>query len=82
MSDYKPIPCSVYDRYEIAILHHTPLRTSWRDPTGVTHIETLQPLDLITRGGEEFLRARKADGQTIQLRLDYILEAVPLHQNP
>ncbi len=78
MSDYTPIPCSIYDRYEIAILHHTLLRTSWRDGTGMTHIETLQPLDLITSHGEEFLRARQADGQTIELRLDHILEAVPL----
>lgn len=78
MNDYTPIPCSTYDHYEIAILHRTPLRVSWRGAEGMTHVETLQPLDLITSKGEEFLQARTANDQIIRIRLDRILEAVPL----
>lgn len=70
MTDYRPIPCAVYSLYEIAILHHKPLRVRWRDMDGVTYMETLIPEDLITSDGEEFLLAHNAEGHCRRLRLD------------
>ena len=77
MTDYRPIPCALYSQYEIAILHHTPLRVRWRDVNGVTYLEILTPEDLETRHGEEFLVARNALGQCRRLRLDR-MAALPL----
>ncbi|MDE2234906.1 MAG: transcriptional antiterminator, Rof [Gammaproteobacteria bacterium] len=73
MTDYQPISCALYSQYEIAILHHTPLRVRWRDLDGVTYLETLTPEDLETREGEEFLVARNAQGQCRRLRLDRMI---------
>ena len=78
MSDYRPIPCEVYDRYERAILHRDRLRLSWRDDAGQSHLETVVPEDLETRAGEEFLLGHTLDGAPRRLRLDRILEAEPL----
>jgi transcriptional antiterminator Rof (Rho-off) len=78
MTDYVPIPCALYERYEVAILHHTPLRVGWRDARGMLHVEALQPRDLITREGAEFLLASRAPGGSIELRLDCIVEAVAI----
>lgn len=77
MSDYQPIDCALYERYEIAILHRHPLRVRWRDAGGLVHLETLEPKDLETRDGEEFLLARSPDGTPRRLRLDAILNAEP-----
>jgi transcriptional antiterminator Rof (Rho-off) len=77
MTDYVPVPCAVYDRYEIAILHHTPLRTSWR-AGAMPHLEILHPVDLVTREGAEYLLARRVGGDMIELRLDWILDSVPV----
>ncbi len=78
MSDYQPIPCEIYDRYERAILHRDRLRLSWRDDTGQAHLETVVPEDLQTCAGEEFLLGHTLDGAPRRVRLDRILEAVPL----
>jgi transcriptional antiterminator Rof (Rho-off) len=75
VSDYRPIPCEVYDRYERAILHHDRLRLSWRDEAGLAHVETVVPEDLETRAGEEFLLGHCLDGSPRRLRLDRIVEA-------
>lgn len=60
MTDYRPVSCALYSRYELAILQRTAMRLRWRDGAGITHLETLTPEDLQTRGGEEFLLARNA----------------------
>ena len=78
MSDYRPIPCEVYDRYERAIMHRDRLRLSWRDDSGQAHLETVVPDDLETRAGEEFLLAHGLDGSLRRVRLDHILEAEAL----
>lgn len=72
MSDYRPIDCSLYDRYEAAIMHRDRLRLRWVDPAGTTHLSTLTPDDLETRDGEEFLLGHTLDGASIRLRLDRI----------
>ena len=72
MTDYTPIDCEIYSRYEVAILHGSRLRLSWHDADGQTHIEVLRPRDLRTRAHAEFLIAEGADGTPLELRLDYI----------
>ncbi|MDQ2695886.1 MAG: Rho-binding antiterminator [Pseudomonadota bacterium] len=78
MSDYIPIDCDPYCRYELAILHRQRLRVIWREPGGATHLETLLPLDLQTRHHAEYLLAVSGDGARRVLRLDRILRADPL----
>lgn len=72
MSEYTPIDCGLYSQYELAILHHRRLRVSWRDTQGETHIAMLTPRDLQTREGAEFMIAEDQDGQSLELRLDWI----------
>jgi Rho-binding antiterminator len=73
MSDYQPIDCGIYSRYEVAILHHERLRLRWVDAAGTPHLAALQPLDLQTRLGEEFLLATTLDGSPLRVRLDRIV---------
>lgn len=75
--DYKPIPCGVYSAYELAIMHRQRLRAAWRDADGQLHQELLTPLDLKTRTGAEYLVAKRASGESVELRLDRILKTVP-----
>ena len=76
---YRPIPCALYSRYELAVLRGRPLTVAWRDEAGGTHVERIAPLDLETRAGAEYLIGRRvADGATCRLRLDRILRAHPL----
>jgi Rho-binding antiterminator len=72
MSDYQPIACDLYSRYELAVMHRTKLTLCWRDSDGLAHLETLLPEDLVTRNGEEFLVARTVAGAQLRLRLDQI----------
>ena len=74
MTDYLPIPCALYSRYETAILHRTSIRARWRDMHGVTHLEVLIPEDLVTREGEEFLVAHNTAGELRQVRLDRLAD--------
>jgi len=75
MSDYKPISCEVYARYEAWILRGQRLRLVWRDDAGVTHLETAQPMDLQTKSHAEYLVVQHSDGQRSALRLDRIIRA-------
>lgn len=75
---YTPINCDLHSQYELAIMHHTPLRLVWRDNTGLDHVCTVLPIDLKTEQGEEFLLAQDHTGQAISIRLDRILTAQPV----
>lgn len=75
MSDYTPIDCDQYSEYELAIIRKWKLRVGWRDAQGQTHVEMLQPRDLQTRQGEEYLIADTATGDRLEIRLDQITEA-------
>lgn len=70
MTDYIPIPCSQYDRYEVAIMHRRRLRLTWR-VDNVIYRRIVEPIDLQTRDGEEFLIYSKG-GKTLSIRLDQI----------
>jgi Rho-binding antiterminator len=71
-TDYKSIDCALYSEFELAIMHRTRLRLSWREPGGTARIEVLVPIDLRTRHGEEFLAAIGQDGTEREIRLDRI----------
>jgi transcriptional antiterminator Rof (Rho-off) len=83
MSDYRPIACHSYERYERAIMHRkTLLCIAWLDTDGASHLETLQPIDLRPRAGEEYLIAHAARGGEIAIRLDRIVRVEPLSDQP
>ncbi|MEE8119645.1 MAG: transcriptional antiterminator, Rof [Gammaproteobacteria bacterium] len=77
MSDYTPIECELYERFELAIMRGERLLLCWRDPDGLSHLEPIMPRDLRTEKGKEFLLAERDGGLTCQLRLDAILTARP-----
>jgi len=74
-TDYKPIDCSLYSEYELAIMHGSRLQVSLRDAEGTPRIEVLGPVDLRTRQGEEFLVAIDHAGAEREIRLDRILDS-------
>jgi Rho-binding antiterminator len=78
---YIPIPCDIYSRYELAILHRQALRVAWRGARGIDRIEHLKPLDLRTRSGGEYMIARNLLGEWRVMRLDRIKNAKPLQIN-
>jgi Rho-binding antiterminator len=76
--DYTPIPCAIYNRYEVAILNGKSLRVVWRSARNIDRLETLTPVDLRTRSGAEYMIARNHIGQGRVMRLDRIKNAEPL----
>ena len=72
-TDYRPIDCSLYSEYELAVMHGKRLRICWRDAQGSPRIEVLIPIDLRTRQGEEFLVVKDHNGFEREIRLDRIL---------
>ncbi len=75
MTDYKPIACQTYERYELAILKHQKLRMVWHEEN-VIYDRVVTPLNLETRQGEEFL-VFSSEGETRRTRLDQITRADP-----
>lgn len=71
---YRPVSCTTYSAYELAIMHRQPLRLAWEGAAGEHHIGMLLPVDLETCRGEEFLIARHG-GQMLRLRLDRIISS-------
>lgn len=80
MSDYTPISCELYARYEHWIVRRRTIRIAWREiePRPQTYLESLRPIDLQTRRHVEYLVARRLSGERLELRLDCIVKAEPL----
>lgn len=78
MTDYEPIDCRIYSGYELAILRRRRLRLLWQDDQGLTRIDVVQPLDLETRAGEEFLLIEDSGGRAQAIRLDRIARATDM----
>mgnify|MGYP002713350017 CR=1 FL=1 len=72
MTDYTPIDCGRHSEFELAIMQRRHLHLCWLDEQGQSHEATLLPTDLCTRNHEEFLLARDADEQPLEIRLDRI----------
>jgi Rho-binding antiterminator len=73
MQDYVPIACVAHERLEFAVLKRRRLHLTCVENGIRIEYEAL-PLDVYTRNGAEWLRARRDDGREITLRLDAILE--------
>jgi Rho-binding antiterminator len=82
MTDYEPVDCGIYSGYELAILRRRRLRLTWRDEDGLTRIDTVQPVDLETRCGEEFLLIEDSCGRRREIRLDHIARASEMPCGP
>lgn len=66
MSDYRPIACADHERLEFAALTKQWLQVVVS--SGAT--QRLQPLDVYTRDGAEWLKAQTEAGDVVTLRLD------------
>ncbi|MCP5420527.1 MAG: transcriptional antiterminator, Rof [Gammaproteobacteria bacterium] len=73
VSDYIPIDCELYSRYELAIIQRRMLRLAWRDLDGLMHLETLLPINLETRDHAEYLIFKNQAGLVQSIRLDRIV---------
>lgn len=75
---YRPVPCAIHGACELAILRHTPLRMVWRAARREIRIEIVQPLDLRTRRGSEYMILRDGAGRRRIARLDRVRCADPV----
>ena len=73
MSDYRPVDCARHSEYELAIMQRRRLQLTWHGRDGATRTETVTPVDLYARRGEEFLRVACSGGQEDEIRLDRII---------
>ena len=72
MADYSPISCDDHDRLELAVMHGTPLQITYRDEA--RHTQTrIRVIDVKTKDGAEWLTFKLSSGETITLRLDWIV---------
>lgn len=78
MSAYRPIACVAHERLEFAVLKRQTLRLRYRDEQAGEREERVMPLDVYTRDGAEWLRARLETGGEIVIRLDRILADDPV----
>jgi Rho-binding antiterminator len=62
---YRPIACADHERLEYAALAR-----QWLDLRVNGVAQRLQPLDVYTREGAEWLKARNEAGEAVTLRLD------------
>lgn len=76
MTDYKPISCGSYDRFEVAIMHGEKLHLVWQNEN-VYYDRVVTPVNLETRNGEEFLFVRTAEAEIHTIRLDRIRKMEP-----
>ena len=74
MSDYTPISCALHSEYELAIMRRTTMVLQWRDRSGEIVTGEILPTDLNTRPDGEYLTATTAEGRSIRIRLDQIME--------
>jgi transcriptional antiterminator Rof (Rho-off) len=74
VTDYRPVDCDLHSEYELAIMQRNKIMLSWQDIAGSVHIETVLPLDLRTRNGEEFMvfSTGTGTGTEHEIRLDHI----------
>ena len=62
---YQPIPCAQHERLEFAVLTR-----QWLDVRVEGEMRRLLPLDVYTRDGAEWLKAKTGSGEKLTLRLD------------
>ncbi len=55
IDNYKPVACSDYDVYEIAIMQNRNIDLSWKDQYGKSRHEIVRPVELKIKEGAEYL---------------------------
>jgi transcriptional antiterminator Rof (Rho-off) len=75
MSDYRPIPCERHSEYELAIMRAEWLVIDGRSNLGEEQGLRCLPVDIVARGGEEYLLVRSDGGDPLEFRLDRIKRA-------
>ncbi|MFQ6022546.1 MAG: hypothetical protein ACE5NW_07490 [Acidiferrobacterales bacterium] len=73
-TDYVPLACTLYDRYEVAIVHRRRLQLVWR-VGNIAYRRAVKPLNLQRQNGEEFLICRTGGDALFSIRLDRISRA-------
>lgn len=68
---YTPVACVLHERLEYAVLRRLTLELRWSDDSG-SHADRVQPLDVTTRDGAEWLTLRRPGGEVLEVRLDRI----------
>ncbi len=68
MTDYSPIDCTLYDRYEAWATLRTPLRITHRDAQGNEQVSTGRITDLVNDGAEWLVL-----DSAVRMRLDHII---------
>ncbi|MCU7959897.1 MAG: hypothetical protein KZQ58_07845 [gamma proteobacterium symbiont of Bathyaustriella thionipta] len=67
--EYESIDCGLHDQYQMAVMHRQRLDVHWLGTDGETIHRQVQPTDVITREGAEYLMIEEAPGE---IRLDRI----------
>lgn len=73
MSDYRPIACVEHEKLEFAVLKRQALRLAYADTGGGIRELLIQPLDVFTKEGAEWLLfLEQQSGESRTIRLDSI----------
>ncbi|MCK5336575.1 MAG: transcriptional antiterminator, Rof [Gammaproteobacteria bacterium] len=71
---YQPIECGLHSEYELAIMHKERVILSWIGINNKTQTETVEPIDIMVRDKQEFLKVRTENNKTNEIRLDKIVQ--------
>lgn len=77
MTNYKPIQCELYDRFEIACMHGLTGEVIWQDKNGQRQQDQLRFMTIDIRDGEECLIAAAHNGKQLCIRFDRIQSKPP-----
>ncbi len=75
---YEPIECGLHSEYELAIMHQVKVMLSWQEMDKPTQTEEVEPIDMIVRDKQEFIKVRTNNNKDIEVRLDNIVAFKPL----
>lgn len=69
MTTYIPVSCELHTELELSVIKRKKLSiTITKSPNEIE----IEPLDILTMDKSEFLRAKKDNGEIIDIRLDFI----------
>lgn len=72
-SDYRPIACGLYDRFELLAMHGEPVELEVGDEHGRGRCLAGRVRDVEVRDGAEYLVLEDTAGERHELRLDRLL---------
>lgn len=69
---YIPVSCDMHSQFELLIMHNSSIKLDWQDENGQSFSQPVNPKDLQTKSGEEFLIVVKDNNEQLKIRLDRI----------